>query len=66
MGGKVIFGPDNNNRIVIGDVGAHRTLSQSVANGPAADGTGGIIRLTPTGESTEDPILGDEGPLRAV
>jgi len=63
-GGKVIIGPDNNIYTVIGDVGAHRTQSQNVAKGPAADGTGGIIRLTPTGDSVGDPIFGDEGPLR--
>ena len=63
-GGKVIVGPDNNIYTVIGDVGAHRTQSQNVVNGPAADGTSGIIRLTATGESAGDPIFGAEGPLR--
>jgi aldose sugar dehydrogenase len=63
-GGKVIIGPDNNIYTVTGDVGAHRTQSQNVVNGPAADGTSGIIRLTPTGESAGDPIFGIEGPLR--
>ena len=33
-GGKVIVGPDNNIYTVIGDVGAHRTQSQNVVNGP--------------------------------
>lgn len=63
-GGKVMVGPDNNIYTVIGDVGAHRTQSQNVVNGPAADGTSGIIRLTATGESAGDPIFGAEGPLR--
>lgn len=63
-GGKVIIGPDSNIYTVIGDVGAHRTQSQNVVNGPAADGTSGIIRLTPTGEFAGDPIFGTEGPLR--
>jgi glucose/arabinose dehydrogenase/plastocyanin len=63
-GGKVIIGPDNNIYTVIGDVGAHKTQSQNVANGPAADGTGGIIRLTKTGDPAGDPIFGSEGPLR--
>ena len=63
-GGKVIVGPDNNIYTVIGDVGAHRTQSQNVVNGPAADGTSGIIRLTATGESAGDPIFGAEGPLK--
>ncbi|WP_458720858.1 PQQ-dependent sugar dehydrogenase [Candidatus Nitrosocosmicus sp. R] len=63
-GGKVIIGPDSNIYTVIGDVGAHRTESQNVVNGPAADGTSGIIRLTPTGEFAGDPIFGTEGPLR--
>ena len=63
-GGKVIIGPDNNIYTVIGDVGAHRTQSQNVVNGPAVDGASGIIRLTPTGEFVGDPIFGTEGPLR--
>ena len=63
-GGKVVIGPDSNIYTVIGDVGAHRTQSQNVVNGPAADGTSGIIRLTPTGEFAGDPIFGTEGPLR--
>jgi aldose sugar dehydrogenase len=63
-GGKVIVGPDNNIYTVIGDVGAHRTQSQNVVNGPAADGTSGIIRLTATGESAGDHIFGVEGPLK--
>ena len=63
-GGKVIIGPDNNIYTVIGDVGAHRTQSQNVAKGPAADGTSGIIRITPTGESAGEPIFGAEGPLK--
>lgn len=63
-GGKVIIGPDSNIYTVIGDVGAHRTQSQNVVNGPAADGTSGIIRLTPTGEFAGNPIFGTEGPLR--
>jgi aldose sugar dehydrogenase len=63
-GGKVVIGPDSNIYTVIGDVGAHRTRSQNVVNGPAADGTSSIIRLTPTGECAGDPIFGTEGPLR--
>ncbi len=63
-GGKVVIGPDSNIYTVIGDVGAHRTQSQNVVNGPAADGTSGIIRLTPTGEFAGGPIFGTEGPLR--
>jgi len=63
-GGKVIIGPDNNIYTVIGDVGAHRTQSQNVAKGSAADGTSGIIRITPTGESAGEPIFGAEGPLK--
>ena len=63
-GGKVIVGPDNNIYTVIGDVGTHRTQSQNVVNGPAVDGTSGIIRLTATGESAGDPIFGVEGPLK--
>ena len=63
-GGKVIISPDNNIYTVTGDVGAHRTQSQNVVNGPTADGTGGIVRLTRNGESAGDPIFGTEGPLR--
>src|SRR6266487_1701894 len=49
-GGKVVIGPDNNVYAVIGDLKAHRTQAQNVANGPPADNTGGILRVTQDGQ----------------
>ncbi len=51
IGGKVLIGPDNNVYLVIGEVGAHRTEAQNVNGGPAADGTGGILRITQDGQA---------------
>ena len=50
-GGKVAIGPDGNIYAVIGEVGGHRTMAQNVKNGPQTDGTGGILRVTPNGQS---------------
>ncbi len=48
-GGKVLIGPDNNVYTVIGEVGGHRTVARNTEDGPNADGTGGILRVTPDG-----------------
>ena len=64
IGGKVLIGPDNNIYLVIGEVGAHRTEAQNVNGGPAADGTGGILRITQDGQVVPGGnILGSELPL---
>ncbi len=63
-GGKVMVGPDNNVYVVIGEVGGHRTLAQNMEDGPNADGTGGILRITQDGESVPGgEIFGDGLPL---
>jgi aldose sugar dehydrogenase len=57
-GGKVIIGPDHNVYTVIGDVGSHRGQAQNIKNGPAFDGTGGILRVTQDGQVASNPPLG--------
>jgi aldose sugar dehydrogenase len=57
-GGKVVIGPDNNVYAVIGDLKAHRTQAQNVANGPPADSTGGILRVTQDGQPISNSPLG--------
>jgi aldose sugar dehydrogenase len=57
-GGKVVIGPDNNVYTVIGDLRAHRTQAQNVANGPPADSTGGILRVTQDGQPVSNSPLG--------
>src|SRR4029079_14357093 len=66
-GGKVVVGPDQNIYLVIGDIGAkygHRTLAQNIKNGTQADGTSGILRVTPEGTAVQNgSILGEGYPL---
>jgi aldose sugar dehydrogenase len=57
-GGKVVIGPDNNVYTVIGDLRTHRTQAQNVANGPPADNTGGILRVTQDGQPVSNAPLG--------
>jgi glucose/arabinose dehydrogenase len=57
-GGKVVIGPDNNVYTVIGDLRAHRTQAQNVVNGPPADTTGGILRVTQDGQPVSNAPLG--------
>jgi aldose sugar dehydrogenase len=57
-GGKVVIGPDNNVYTVIGDLKTHRTQAQNVANGPPADSTGGILRVTQDGQPVSNAPLG--------
>jgi len=64
VGGKVVVGPDSNVYVTVGEMGGHRTLAQNIADGPDADGTGGILRITQDGQVVSgDPIFGDELPL---
>jgi aldose sugar dehydrogenase len=62
-GGKVTIGPDGNIYAVIGEVGGHQTMAQNVKNGPQADGTGGILRITPNGQSVLNSPFGGKPPL---
>ena len=57
-GGKVVIGPDNNVYTVIGDLKTHRTQAENIVNGPPADSTGGILRVTQDGQPVPDPPLG--------
>jgi aldose sugar dehydrogenase len=57
-GGKVLVGLDSNVYTVIGDLRAHRTQAQNVVNGPAADSTGGILRVTQDGQPVSPAPLG--------
>jgi glucose/arabinose dehydrogenase len=57
-GGKVVIGPDSNVYTVIGDLRAHRTQAQNVVNGPPADSTGGILRVTQDGQPVSNTLLG--------
>jgi aldose sugar dehydrogenase len=57
-GGKVVIGPDSNLYTVIGDLRAHRTQAQNVVNGPPADSTGGILRVTQDGQPISNAPLG--------
>jgi glucose/arabinose dehydrogenase len=57
-GGKVVIGPDNNLYTVIGDLKTHRTQSENIVNGPPADSTGGILRVTQDGQPVPNPPLG--------
>ena len=57
-GGKLVIGPDSNVYTVIGDLRSHRTQAQNVINGPPADSTGGILRVTQDGQPASNPPLG--------
>src|SRR6187200_833414 len=61
-GGKVLIGQDNGVYLGIGDVGGHRGQSENKPNGPAPDGTSGILRVTQDGKPVKG-ILGDTFPL---
>jgi aldose sugar dehydrogenase len=62
-GGVIKIGPDNNVYTVIGDNEVHRTQSENYKDGPAPDGTGGILRITQDGQPVPNPPLGDKYPL---
>src|SRR5919108_1455433 len=63
-GGPIAIGPDNNVYVVIGDVDHHETQAQNFEDGPAADGTSGVFRITKEGEVAEIPgVISDENPL---
>jgi glucose/arabinose dehydrogenase len=67
-GGPVLIGPDNNVYSVIGQVAGdnengHQTQAQNFENGPDADGTSGIHRVTQDGDTVGSGILGSTRPL---
>jgi glucose/arabinose dehydrogenase len=66
-GGKIIVGPDQNVYLIIGD-GNRNTTAQNLENGSAADGTGGILRITQHGQPVKQKngalgILDNKFPL---
>ena len=67
-GGPVLIGPDNNVYSVIGHLAGdndngHQTKAQNFENGPDADGTSGIHRVTQDGGTVGSGILGSTRPL---
>src|ERR687889_128360 len=74
-GGVVKIGPDNNVYVVVGDLNYIKnqsayTVAQNDVNGRAADGRGGVLRVTQdggvvggAGEQAGVGILGNEDPL---
>ncbi|HEY6757007.1 MAG TPA: PQQ-dependent sugar dehydrogenase [Nitrososphaera sp.] len=63
-GGPVAVGPDNNAYVVIGTVDHHETQAQNFEDGPAPDGTSGIIRTTQEGKVADIPgVISDQVPL---
>jgi aldose sugar dehydrogenase len=49
-GGPVLVGPDDFVYVIIGDVEGHATQAQNFEDGPAADGTSGVLRVGKNGE----------------
>jgi glucose/arabinose dehydrogenase len=62
-GGKITIGPDGNIYAVIGEVGGHATQAENNVNGGPPDGTGGILQVTPNGQSVPISPFGDDPPL---
>jgi aldose sugar dehydrogenase len=68
-GGVLDIGPDNNLYLVVGDINRegnpeYLTLAQNIENSKKPDGRGGVLRITPDGETVVDGFtLGNEGLL---
>src|SRR3954471_18705107 len=62
-GGKVVVGPDNNVYVIIGYLRSHRTQLQNVVDGPPADKTSAIFRVTQDGQPVANSPLGNSDPL---
>jgi glucose/arabinose dehydrogenase len=68
-GGVMRIGPDNNLYIVMGDLNRLKdpsgdTITQNLEGTFPPDGRGGVLRITPEGETVNDGFaLGDEGLL---
>ena len=58
-GGALISGPDGNIYLLIGDIN-HSTKAQNFLNGNNADGSGGILRISPDGKPVGKGIIGDK------
>jgi glucose/arabinose dehydrogenase len=67
-GGPVVVGPDSNVYLITGQVQeesgkGHETKAQNFENGPDADGTSGIHRITQDGEIVSSGILDTKGKM---
>lgn len=67
-GGPVLVGPDSNIYLITGQVQedsgkGHETKAQNFENGPDADGTSGIHRITQDGEIVSSGILDTKGKM---
>lgn len=68
-GGVMRIGPDNNLYIVMGDLNRLKdpsgdTIAQNLVGTSLPDGRGGVLRITPDGETVNDGFtLGDDGLL---
>ena len=60
---KIMLGPDKNIYILVGDGLDHRTLAQNNLTGGPPDGTGGILRISQSGNPAGNPPLGNTYPL---
>jgi glucose/arabinose dehydrogenase len=62
-GGKMIIGPNKNILIIVGDVMADGSRTQNYKDGKEPTGTGGILKVDPDGNSSNEGILGNKYPL---
>ena len=63
-GGKVAVGRDGNVYTVIGDLANRQTQAQNFENGPAPDGTSGILRVTREGSTVGYRCHWDYTPIK--
>ena len=61
--GKVLIGPDNNVYLVIGEVECAKPKTRNQQNGPEADGTSSILRVTQEEKSCRPLNIGTNTPL---
>lgn len=62
-GGIIRIGPDGNVYLIIGDLNEHKTQAQNLRNGPPADGTSAIYRITKNGTALHDNPLDGKSPV---
>ena len=68
-GGSIAIGPDNNVYLTIGDLdnitdkSRPNTITQNVIDGDEPNGSGGILRITQSGEAVDEGIIGNTYPL---
>lgn len=62
-GGKMIVDTNNSVFIIVGDVMAERSMTQNYEEGEKPDGTGGILKVDPSGNFSGNGPLGNKFPL---